>query len=54
VEGRKTRSLVEQDRQEAAANQLEGRPVFSFNGMRLSGAHELSTFQKLIENELSG
>jgi predicted DsbA family dithiol-disulfide isomerase len=47
------RSLVQEDIQEAESNRLEGSPVFSLNGTRLSGAHEFADFKELIDTELT-
>jgi protein-disulfide isomerase len=46
------RSSIEGDVKEARTLGYEGSPVFSLNGTRLSGAHELATFKELIDTEL--
>ncbi len=40
--------IVRRDIEEARTNGLEGSPVFSVNGARLSGAHSFQTFHRLI------
>jgi predicted DsbA family dithiol-disulfide isomerase len=49
----KHRPSIEQDVQEARSHHYEGSPVYSLNGTRLSGAHELGVFKELIDTELT-
>jgi protein-disulfide isomerase len=53
LDTKKFAAEVDRDIAEASHNQLEGTPVFSVNGTRLSGAHDLRTFRELIEVEVA-
>jgi protein-disulfide isomerase len=44
---------VARNAREAVANKLEGEPVLSVNGIRLSGAHTFTTVDRLLRNEMN-
>lgn len=52
LEGDEKKKIVQREIEEARENGLEGSPVFSVNGTRLSGAHPIETFRRLIRFEL--
>jgi hypothetical protein len=49
----RTRTTVASNVAEAQANHLEGEPVVSVNGIRLSGAHSFATVDRLLRIETS-
>jgi protein-disulfide isomerase len=49
----RNRAIVASNVAEAASNHLEGEPVVSVNGIRLSGAHPFATVDRLLRIETS-